>query len=186
MEENKIRQNMIDKLIKGLGVSLAKTPLVLLLKNKTDYSQKRVLHGNFFLCVFCCLSFVTEGSTQNTGNVCFFACFCSIENQKIIIEWQLNLTYSKIIIVNLVQQVFIILKDTIASFRMDNLSFNGNLGSSNYNNTEKPRLSIEQCTFYAKQVDDIILIRSNQLNTVIVTILQVLQFILQQHFYNQM
>ena len=81
MEENKIRQNMIDKLIKGLGVSLAKTPLVLLLKNKTDYSQKRVLHGNFFLCVFCCLSFVTEGSTQNTGNVCFFACFCSIENQ---------------------------------------------------------------------------------------------------------
>ena len=50
-----------DKLTKGLGVSLAKTPLVLLLPNKTDYSQKRVLHHNFFLCMFGCLSFVFMG-----------------------------------------------------------------------------------------------------------------------------
>ena len=68
------QDNMKDKLIKGLGVSLAKTPLMVLLKNKTDAPQKRVLHGNFFLCVLCCLVvllFVTVASSQECSSVLF-------------------------------------------------------------------------------------------------------------------
>ena len=52
--ETNEQDNMRDKLIKGLGVSLAKTPLVVLLKNKTDYPQKRVLYDIFFYAL-CCL-----------------------------------------------------------------------------------------------------------------------------------
>ena len=60
------QDNMEDKLIQGLGVSLAKTPLIVLLKKQTDAPQKQVLHGNFFLRVvlFGCVTVCYSGDTQ--------------------------------------------------------------------------------------------------------------------------
>ena len=42
------QDNATDKFTKGLGVSLAKTPSVLLLATRTDNHQERVLYDNFF------------------------------------------------------------------------------------------------------------------------------------------
>ena len=61
-----------DKFIKGLGVILAKTPSMLLLKTKTGNHQKQVLYENFFSC----LLFVELTSSQVICNVCFHVTFC--------------------------------------------------------------------------------------------------------------
>ena len=70
--------NMIDKLIQGLGVSLAKTPFMILLKNKTDAPQKRALHGIFFMRVvlFGCIAVCHSG--EQSGVLICFVCLHSI------------------------------------------------------------------------------------------------------------
>ena len=67
--------NMEDELIKGLGVSLAKTPLMVLLKNKRMPLKSRYYMAIFF--VLCCLVVTVYYSGEHSGVLICFVCLYS-------------------------------------------------------------------------------------------------------------